>query len=184
LQLTDICIKNGGDLFLAEISSREFMDNLVSILKIPALNHDVKQSILRLVQNWSVAFEGKPSLKYVGQVYQTLTKEGTHPAVSYVAHFNKCLFQGYKFPPKDLVVANSAMVDTETAPEWIDSEVCLRCRTPFTFTNRKHHCRNCGQVFDQACSSKSMALPHFGITQEVRVCDGCHSKLTKKADKA
>ena len=28
-----------------------------------------------------------------------------------------------------------------------------------------------------------MALPHFGITQEVRVCDGCHSKLSKKAEK-
>ncbi|KDR68667.1 hypothetical protein GALMADRAFT_1021903 [Galerina marginata CBS 339.88] len=165
LSLTDICIKNGGDLFLAEVASREFMDNLVSILKMPALNHDVKQTILRLVQNWSIAFEGKPSLSYVGQVYKTLTNEG------------------YKFPPKDLAIANSAMVDTMTAPEWIDSEVCLRCRTLFSFTNRKHHCRNCGQVFDQACSSKTMALPHFGITQEVRVCDSCHSKLTKKADK-
>ncbi|KAJ7630340.1 hypothetical protein FB45DRAFT_915237 [Roridomyces roridus] len=165
LGLTDICVKNGGDLFLAEIASREFMDNLVSILKIPVLNLEVKNNILRLVQNWSIAFEAKPALSYVGQVYKTLTNEG------------------FKFPPKDLSVVNSAMVDTQTAPDWIDSEVCLRCRSAFTFTNRKHHCRNCGQVFDQQCSSKSIPLPHFGITQDVRVCDGCYPKLTKKSER-
>ncbi|KAJ7102579.1 vacuolar sorting-associated protein Vps27 [Mycena belliarum] len=166
LGLTDICIKNGGDLFLAEVASREFMDNLVSILKIPILNVDVKNNILRLVQNWSIAFEGKASLSYVDQVYRTLTSEG------------------FRFPPKDLAVANSAMVDTQTAPDWIDSDVCLRCRTAFSFTNRKHHCRNCGQVFDQQCSAKSLPLPHFGITQEVRVCDSCYPKLTKKGERS
>ncbi|THV01243.1 ubiquitin binding protein [Dendrothele bispora CBS 962.96] len=166
LGLTDICVKNGGDHFLVEIGSREFIDNLVSILKMPMLNHEVKNTILRFIQNWSISFEGKPSLSYVGQVYKTLKNEG------------------FKFPPKDLTAASSAMVDTQTAPEWIDSDVCLRCRTAFTFTNRKHHCRNCGQVFDQQCSSKSIPLPHFGITQDVRVCDGCYSKLTKRGERS
>ncbi|KAJ7151703.1 hypothetical protein C8R46DRAFT_1166547 [Mycena filopes] len=156
LGLTDICIKNGGDLFLAEVASRES----------PVLNIDVKNNILRLVQNWSIAFEGKPTLSYVGQVYKNLTNEG------------------FRFPPKDLAVANSAMVDTQTAPDWIDSDVCLRCRTPFSFTNRKHHCRNCGQVFDQQCSAKSIPLPHFGITQEVRVCDSCYPKISKKSERS
>ncbi|KAI0668614.1 ubiquitin binding protein [Trametes maxima] len=162
LSLTDICVKNGGDPFLNEIASREFMDNLVSILKVPTLNHDVKNKILRFIQDWAVAFESKPSLSYVGEVYRTLQREG------------------FNFPPRDPALTSSAMVDTQTAPEWIDSEFCLRCREPFSFTNRKHHCRNCGWVVDHQCSNKSLPLPHFGITQEVRVCNSCYTMLTKK----
>ncbi|KIK22135.1 hypothetical protein PISMIDRAFT_102997 [Pisolithus microcarpus 441] len=165
LSLTDTCVKNGGDHFLVEVASREFIDNLVSILKVPGTNHLVKADILKCIQNWALAFEGKPSLSYVGQVYKTLKNEG------------------FQFPPKDLALANAAMVDTNTAPEWIDSDRCLRCRAHFTFTNRKHHCRNCGQVFDQQCSAKALPLPHFGITQAVRVCDGCHAKLSKKSER-
>ena len=65
------------------------MDNLVSILKIPTLNLDVKNRILRYIQNWSVAFEGKYTLGYVGQVYKELKSEGVpvpHPAGSYLIH--------------------------------------------------------------------------------------------------
>ena len=42
-------VKNDGDHFLVEIASREFMDNLVSILKSFVLNRDVKNKIPRLV---------------------------------------------------------------------------------------------------------------------------------------
>ena len=52
------------------------MDNLVSILKFPALNPQVKAIILRLIQNWASAFEGKPTFSYVPQVYRALKTEG------------------------------------------------------------------------------------------------------------
>ncbi|KAI8384873.1 uncharacterized protein BYT42DRAFT_612540 [Radiomyces spectabilis] len=158
LSLLDTCVKNSGDAFVKEIASREFMDDMVSIMRAPGCNLDVKNKILSVIQTWGIASKGKSTLSYMTDTYTLLKAEG------------------YVFPPVKEHV-DSILLETSAAPEWTDSDVCERCRTPFTVTNRKHHCRQCGGTFCQQCSSKNMRLPHLAINEEVRVCDGCYIKL-------
>lgn len=72
--------------------------------------------------------------------------------------------KGFTFP--ELKEAD-AMFTSDTAPTWLDGKVCHRCRVGFSITQRKHHCRNCGQIFCAQCSAKTCTLPKFGIEKEV-----------------
>jgi hypothetical protein len=88
-------VKNGGSHFLTEIASREFMDNLTSLLQAVgpvAVNAEVKSKILELIQSWAGATEGRYELSYIGEVYKRLQREG------------------YQFPPR--VTVASSMIDS------------------------------------------------------------------------
>lgn len=120
----------------------------------------VRSKALAYLQNWGLSFKENMSLCYMTTVYEAFKGQGT------------------KFPPIDKSIIGSAMIDTTTAPEWSDSEFCVRCRTRFSTFIRKHHCRNCGSTFCNECSSNKVALPHLGVMEEVRVCDGCFGKIS------
>ena len=45
----------------------------------------------------------------------------------------------------------------------------------FSITNRKHHCRNCGQIFCADCSNKQATMPNYKKPQ--RVCEPCFGEL-------
>lgn len=60
---------------------------------------------------------------------------------------------------------------------WATSEFCQECRTKFTITMRKHHCRHCGRVLCSKCSNNDVPIIKFGINKPVRVCYTCFEVL-------
>ena len=71
------------------------MDNLTSLLRAAGsagVNSDVKAKILELIQVWAAAAEGRYDLAYIGEVYNTLSREG------------------YQFPPRQSIA--SSMIDS------------------------------------------------------------------------
>uniref|UniRef100_A0A8C9EV62 FYVE-type domain-containing protein n=1 Tax=Pavo cristatus TaxID=9049 RepID=A0A8C9EV62_PAVCR len=55
---------------------------------------------------------------------------------------------------------------------------CKQCEKEFSISRRKHHCRNCGDIFCNTCSSNELALPSY--PKPVRVCDTCHTLLLQR----
>ncbi|CAN9514834.1 unnamed protein product [Ophioblennius macclurei] len=56
---------------------------------------------------------------------------------------------------------------------------CKQCQKEFSISRRKHHCRNCGDIYCNSCSSNELPLPSY--PRPVRVCDMCHSLLLQRS---
>ncbi|XP_072883258.1 RUN and FYVE domain-containing protein 2 isoform X1 [Hemitrygon akajei] len=59
-----------------------------------------------------------------------------------------------------------------------DAACCKLCGKEFSISTRKHHCRNCGEIFCNACSDNELPLP--SSPRPVRVCDTCHALLLQQ----
>uniref|UniRef100_A0AC34GXG7 Hepatocyte growth factor-regulated tyrosine kinase substrate n=1 Tax=Panagrolaimus sp. ES5 TaxID=591445 RepID=A0AC34GXG7_9BILA len=158
LVLLEACMKNCGTAFHAEIMSTRFLDQLKDIV-ITSSPGKVQEKILELIQIWHSAFAKRQEYAAISDVHRILKHHG------------------YKFPAAK---ESDAMFAAQCAPDWVDGDQCFRCRSEFGIFNRKHHCRACGQIFCDRCSSHQLLLPQFGIEKKVRVCDTCFEKNNKK----
>lgn len=168
LHLLDLCVKNGGSHFLEEVATKDFMDAYVAQITT-LINQDRSDGVVALMleylQTWALIVKDRSDLAQINKAYQHLRSK-----------------PGIVFPEASAV--SSSFADSATAPDWVDSDTCMKSGRPFTFYNRKHHCRNCGGVYMQEFCSNFLPLPHFGINEPVRVCDDCKTKLADKYRKS
>lgn len=62
-------------------------------------------------------------------------------------------------------------------PIWVPDEMvsaCILCDSQFTLIRRRHHCRNCGNIYCNSCCNYFVPLAHYGFPKPVRVCSICY----------
>ena len=67
------------------------------------------------------------------------------------------------------------------APSWVPDESstrCTTCKSAWTVTNRRHHCRMCGLLFCSGCAYQFIPIPQIGKFTPTRVCTGCFEEIT------
>jgi hypothetical protein len=67
--------------------------------------------------------------------------------------------------------------DNQFAAPWMSdkaSKKCMRCGAKFTLLRRRHHCRLCGDLLCDKCSSRRIkSLGEEASSVEIRACDRC-----------
>ncbi|XP_065880936.1 protein FREE1 [Euphorbia lathyris] len=75
----------------------------------------------------------------------------------------------------------------EEKDHWVPDEAvskCTACGTDFGAFVRRHHCRNCGDIFCDKCTHGRTALTAEENAQPVRVCDRCLAEVTQRLSNA
>ncbi|XAR73748.1 hypothetical protein NMG60_11007820 [Bertholletia excelsa] len=71
----------------------------------------------------------------------------------------------------------------EEKDHWVPDEAvtkCTACGTDFGAFVRRHHCRNCGDIFCDKCTQGRIALNADENVMPVRVCDRCMAEVTQR----
>lgn len=101
----------------------------------------------------------------------------------------------------DTLIASVAITNKNNA--WVSDNAvthCFKCHSAFGLLNRKHHCRNCGNIFCHYCSNHYIAIPSFITdkpepedywnlsyyipalkTEKERVCRPCYDIILARA---
>ncbi|CAG7821442.1 unnamed protein product [Allacma fusca] len=156
-----------GDLRIEREWRQSLQETLVKDKeKISELNMELQRFELVQVDLDSSQRENTELLKKQGELEHALEDMGL-------------ILKQYDLRLDDMKEASSAKTLLEAT--WADDKVathCKLCFKEFSLTRRKHHCRNCGEIFCNTCSDNVMPLP--SSAKPVRVCDTCYTLLLER----
>lgn len=68
-------------------------------------------------------------------------------------------------------------------PKWVPDKNCNKCKScnsSWSVTNRRHHCRKCGDLFCGKCAFRFIPIPQIGKLTPTRVCNNCFEEIVNQ----
>jgi Myosin head (motor domain)/RhoGEF domain/FYVE zinc finger/Myosin N-terminal SH3-like domain len=196
-----VFVRKGELIRVCRRQNKLYMFFLFNDILIYASKRGWKYSVNRMLSlDSSFSVEDEPDSAKLQNAWKVITAEKSFilfaqdeaEKKSWLKDFERChqqLAHSYASRPIESVTAHAKLnsnVDDNapidgtatSAPVWVpdhEASTCILCETVFTFLNRRHHCRRCGNVVCSDCSKARHRL-HTG-SRKVRVCDKCSVEM-------
>ncbi|CAL1613507.1 unnamed protein product [Knipowitschia caucasica] len=173
---TDVLQKQLSDLDAMRLglemelrTEREKRQSLQKTLQREQDNSTELQTQLQQLQGLHTEMQG---LKEEKQQLQQICEEQEKALQEMGLHLSQSKLKMEDFREVNKALKGHAWLKDDEATQ------CKQCQKEFSISRRKHHCRNCGDIYCNSCSSNELALPSY--PRPVRVCDMCHSLLLQR----
>uniref|UniRef100_A0A3Q0S0R6 phosphatidylinositol-3,5-bisphosphate 3-phosphatase n=1 Tax=Amphilophus citrinellus TaxID=61819 RepID=A0A3Q0S0R6_AMPCI len=141
--------------------------------EVEVLRQQVRQLQMRLESKQYGTPPSEPDIEYEDDIVTFLRSSlyNSNEEDSLSTHSEDRLSEGSwdRVEPKDTEV-------TRWVPDHMASH-CFNCDCEFWIAKRRHHCRNCGNVFCKDCCHLKLPIPDQQLYDPVLVCNTCHDLL-------
>ncbi|XP_037322754.2 myotubularin-related protein 4 isoform X2 [Pungitius pungitius] len=139
--------------------------------EVEVLRQQVRQLQMRLESKQDSTPPSEPDIDYEDDITCLRESDNSNEEDSLSTHSEDRLSEGSwdRVDRKDTEV-------TRWVPDHMASH-CFNCDCEFWIAKRRHHCRNCGNVFCKDCCHLKLPIPDQQLYDAVLVCNGCHDLL-------
>ncbi|TKS83612.1 Myotubularin-related protein 4 [Collichthys lucidus] len=139
--------------------------------EVEVLRQQVRQLQMRLESKQYSTPPSEPDIDYEDDITCLRESDNSNEEDSLSTHSEDRLSEGSwdRVERKDTEV-------TRWVPDHMASH-CFNCDCEFWIAKRRHHCRNCGNVFCKDCCHLKLPIPDQQLYDPVLVCNTCHDQL-------
>ncbi|KAK2828795.1 hypothetical protein Q5P01_019829 [Channa striata] len=139
--------------------------------EVEVLRQQVRQLQMRLESRQYSTPPSEPDVDYEDDITCLRESDNSNEEDSLSTHSEDRLSEGSwdRVERKDTEV-------TRWVPDHMASH-CFNCDCEFWIAKRRHHCRNCGNVFCKDCCHLKLPIPDQQLYDPVLVCNNCHDLL-------